>query len=50
MPTPMLKVLNMSCSLMLPTRCIRVKMGSTGIADLVILAESPSVSILGMFS
>ena len=50
MPTPMLKVLNMSWSLMTPTFAIRSNIGSTLIILREILAVRPSGIERGMFS
>ena len=50
MPTPMLNVLNMSRSGMLPVFAMRSKIGSTGTAERSTLAVRPFFIIRGMFS
>ena len=49
-PTPMLKVLNISLSGMLPVFAIRSKMGRIRTSSFLILAPRPSGMLLGMFS
>ena len=50
MPTPILKVLNMSCSGILPVFAIRSKIGRTCTSLRSIFADRPFFSARGMFS
>ena len=50
MPTPMLKVLNISCSEMLPVFCIRWKRAGVRTSSFLMRAQQPFFRLRGIFS